>query len=92
MSSLQNRLDRLEAFFERENDLHDEILRGRPTWWHVGKIALGVAFVGRSVAIALKASGVGGYALAVLMFAGGAYLAYEGFAMLRERRRIAKVS
>ncbi len=83
--SSQNRSDRLQAFFERENALHDEIMKGRPTWWHVGKVVIGVACVTRSVSFALGAAGLGGYALALLLFAGGAYLTYEGLSTLRQR-------
>jgi hypothetical protein len=85
MSFFKDKLDRLQAYFERENGRHDEILRGRSTWWHVAKIALGLAFVVRSVLLVLHAQGVSSYALALLFLLGGTFFAYEGAAMLRYR-------
>lgn len=86
MLSLKDKLARAEAFIERENARDDAIARSRPAWWNVGKIVLGLMFLTRSVAVASGASWAGAYALAALLFAGGAYLAYEGTRLLIEKR------
>lgn len=85
MSSTDSKLDRLEAWFEHQNALHDEMLKGRPNWWHAGKIVFGLLAIGKSVALFLHASGTGGYPLALLLLVGGATLAIEGANMLRKR-------
>ncbi|HEX2840810.1 hypothetical protein [Hyphomicrobium sp.] len=86
MGSLNEKLDNLQSTLERENARHDDILRHRPGWWHVGKLVLGCAFIARSGHLALQADSVDGYAIALLFFAGGAFFAYESVSMLRERR------
>lgn len=92
MGSLDEKLDKLQDAIEKENARHDDILRRRPGWWHVGKLVLGCAFVARSVHLALQADSLGGYAIALLFFAGGAFFAYESVSMLRERGRDATSS
>lgn len=86
MPSLQDTLNRAGAWIERENARSDAKLKTRPDWWHVGKIAFGLACVARSLTLVVHAAGVASYALAVLFLSGGLYLIYEGEAMLRRRR------
>jgi hypothetical protein len=85
MSSLQTKLNRLEAWFEHQNALDDEIAKGRPSWWHAGKIVLGLMAIGKSVALLFNAPGVGGYPLALLLLVGGATLVIESANVLRQR-------
>ncbi len=85
MSSLQTKLNRLEAWFEHQNALDDEISKGRPNWWHAGKIVFGLLTIGKSVSLLVHATGVAGYPLALLLLVGGATLMIEGANTLRER-------
>jgi hypothetical protein len=85
MSSLQTKLNRLEAWFEHQNALDDAIAKGRPSWWHAGKIVLGLMAIGKSVALFWNAPGVAGYPLALLLLAGGASLVIESVNVLRQR-------
>jgi hypothetical protein len=85
MSSLESKLSRLEAWFEHQNALDDEIAKGRPSWWHAGKIAFGLLTIGKAVSLFLHAQGAGGYTLALLCLIGGATLAIEGANTLRGR-------
>ena len=86
MSSLQDTLNRVVAWIERDNARSDAKLKTRPDWWHVGKIAFGLACVARSVTLVVHATSIASYALAVLFLSGGLYLILEGKAMLRWRR------
>lgn len=85
MSSTDNKLDRLEAWFDYQNARHDALSRRRPSWWHAGKVMFGALFVGKSAVLAMAATGFGGYALAFLFLIAGISLAFEGGKMLLER-------
>lgn len=89
MSYLQSKLDRAVAWIERDNERSDKILMGRPDWWHIGKILVGISCVGRAIQMAMHTGGMRGYVFAGFFLAGGLYLAYEGAAMLRTRRAAA---
>lgn len=86
MSSMQSNLDRAGAWLERQNARDDKVAKGRPAWWNVGKIVFGALCFGRSISLAMHATGIGGYALALLFLTGGIYLAYEGATLLWRRR------
>jgi hypothetical protein len=85
MSSLKTELNRLEAWLEHQNALHDEVSKGRPNWWHAGKIGFGLLTIGKSVSLFLHAPGTAGYPFALLLLVGGATLMIEGASTLRER-------
>jgi hypothetical protein len=85
MSSAHSKLDRIESWFDFQNAQHDEKLKVRPNWWHAGKIAFGILVLGKAFAYALKATDVGGYALALVLFVGGLALTIEGGRILLER-------
>jgi len=75
--------DRALAWLEKDDARHQETLRNRPGWWHVGKIVLGFSLFSRGVAIFIEGGAMPRYALAALMIAGGAYWVYEGFVYLK---------
>lgn len=77
---------RLIAWCDRQNARDDEVQRARPSYWHVGKIVMGVLFIVKGAAYAVTATGVGGFALAALFAGGGSMFAYDGIKMLRERQ------
>ena len=85
MSSAHGKLDRIEAWFDFQNALHDEKMKVRPGWWHAGKIVFGLLILGKAFAYAMKANALGGYALALLLFVCGLALTIEGGRLLLER-------
>jgi hypothetical protein len=82
---MSSKLDRLEAWFDYQNARHDERGRQRASWWHAAKIVFGVLCLGKSIALATKATGIGGYALAALFVIAGLTLTIEGATILLER-------
>ena len=82
---MPSKLDRLEAWFDFQNAREEERSQQRPSWWHAGKIVFGVLCLGKSIALAAKAMGVGGYALAFLFLIAGFSLAIDGGKILIER-------
>lgn len=84
MSSAQSKLDSIEVWFDFQNAQHDAKMDVRPNWWHAGKIALGLVALGKAFAFAIKATGIGGYALAIVLFVGGLALTIEGGRILIE--------
>jgi hypothetical protein len=85
MSLAHGKLDRLETWFDLQNALHDEKLKGRPAWWHAGKIAFGALILAKAFGLAMTASSLGGYAMALVLFVCGLALALEGARLLLER-------
>jgi len=85
MPTMPERLAKVDAWLDRENARHDDIVKLRPTWWHAGKLLLGLLLIARSVGLVMHASGPGGYALAFLLVAGGTAFVFEGGQMLWRR-------
>jgi len=83
MSSLQTKLNRLEAWLEHQNALDDAISKGRPNWWHAGKIAFGLLTMGKSVSLFLTYPAFL-YPAALLLLGGGAMFVIEGANTLRQ--------
>lgn len=82
---MSSNVDRLEAWFDYQNATHDVRARKCPSWWHAGKIIFGTICVGKSIGLATKATGFGGYALAAFFLIAGLILTVEGTRMLLER-------
>jgi hypothetical protein len=85
MSSAHSKLDRIETWFDFQNALHDEKMKVRPNWWHAGKTVFGLLVLGNAFACAAKATGIGGYALALVLFVCGMALTIEGGRIVLER-------
>ena len=47
MPTTPERLAKVDAWLDRENARHDAIVKLRPTWWHAGKLLLGLLLVAR---------------------------------------------
>lgn len=92
MPFFKDKLEAAGAWLERENERSDKVMMGRPAWWHIGKIVLGVLCIGRAVRFVLHAPGLADYALAGLFLVAGVYLVYEGADTLRQRRAPVKPS
>jgi hypothetical protein len=85
MPTMPERLAKVDAWLDRETARQNVIIKLRPTWWHAGKLVLGLLLVARSVGLALYASGPGSFALACLLVAGGIAFVFEGGQMLWRR-------
>jgi hypothetical protein len=82
---MSSKLDRLEAWFDFQNAVDDARAHRRPSLWHAAKIVFGVLCLGKSVALAAKATGIGDYALAAFFVVAGLTLGIEGAKVLLER-------
>ena len=85
MSSTQNKLDRIEAWLDRQNAKDDAAAKSLSAWWHAGKMAFGIPLLLKSVGHAMHATGPGSYTIALVLFAGGAGFLIEGALQLRQR-------
>jgi hypothetical protein len=80
-------MSRIMEWMERENARQDEILQSRSTGWLVARTLVGVFLTTRGVFHGLHASGMGSYALALLLAAGGIAFLYESAQILYARVR-----
>ncbi len=83
-------MSRIMEWIERENVRHDELLQSRSSGLLVARTLVGVFLTARGVFHGLHAAGIGSYALALLLTAGGAAFLFEAARILYARVRGAR--